>query len=410
MMRRTHQTPSPDAGSAVKAPRPLGASGRIVVTILVVAGAVVAASGGIGLLLYVPYAGVAALLVIRRPRNSIGWILMSLSWEFALRLATIDATPEQFADGSVGAPIALFAVAEGAGGGAAFFLLGALAMVFPSGRLPSGRWGLASRAALGGGLLLTVAAVASPVISITLVGYPANVPVPNPAAILPNLQIWTLIDNAFLSIIIVTAAAMISLVVRFRRARGVERQQLLWISASGAFVMLGVGGGFVVASLIPGSGESGLAWIGAIIAFPCVPLAIGIAILRYRLYEIDRIVSRTIAYAVVTGFLVATFAASILLLQGVLAPFTQGQTVAVAASTLAVAALFQPVMRRVRRAVDRRFDRARYDAERTAAAFSERLRDEVDMAVVTSDLVTTTGAALAPASIGIWLRRREAGR
>ena len=111
-----------------------------------------------------------------------------------------------------------------------------------------------------------------------------------------------------------------------------------------------------------------------------------------------------------TGFLVATFAATILVSQTLLAPFTQGETIAVAASTLAAFALFQPVMRRVRRAVDRRFDRARYDAEQTAAAFAERLRNEVDMTTVATDLTGTIETALAPASIGIWLRGREAGR
>ena len=122
------------------------------------------------------------------------------------------------------------------------------------------------------------------------------------------------------------------------------------------------------------------------------------------------IISRTITYAVVSVLLGATFAATILVSQTLLAPFTQGETIAVAASTLAAFALFQPLLRRVRRAVDRRFDRSRYDAERTAAAFSERLRNEVDMTTVTADLVTTTGGALAQASIGIWLRGREAGR
>jgi DNA integrity scanning protein DisA with diadenylate cyclase activity len=140
------------------------------------------------------------------------------------------------------------------------------------------------------------------------------------------------------------------------------------------------------------------------------PIAVGVAILRYRLYEIDRIISRTISYALVTGLLAATFAILIVGLQAVLTPFTGGQTVAVAASTLAVFALFQPVLRRVRRAVDRRFDRARYDGERTAAAFSERLRDQVDMETVTTDLRATVAGAIAPTDLGVWIRPRGTGR
>ena len=203
---------------------------------------------------------------------------------------------------------------------------------------------------------------------------------------------------------VLALASVGSIVIRFRHSTGPERQQLRWFTyAAIPEIAYVIAVGF---NTLPPA----IMLLGALFIVPLLPIAIGMAVLRYRLYDLDRIVSRTIAYAVVTGALAATFGASILLLQGVLAPFTQGQTIAVAASTLAIAALFQPVMRRVRRAVDRRFDRARYDAERTAAAFAERLRDEVDMTTVTADLVTTTGAALAPASIGIWLRGREAGR
>ncbi len=135
-----------------------------------------------------------------------------------------------------------------------------------------------------------------------------------------------------------------------------------------------------------------------------VPIAIGIAILRYRLYEIDRIVSRSIAYAAMTGILAVVFAGGILLLQGVLATFTQGQTVAVAATTLLVFALFQPVRRRVQSVVDHRFDRTRYDTERIALAFSERLRSETDIEIVTRDLAHTARLTVAPNSLAIWLR------
>ena len=128
------------------------------------------------------------------------------------------------------------------------------------------------------------------------------------------------------------------------------------------------------------------------------------AILRYRLYEIDRLIARTVSWAVVTGVLVAVFAGAIVALQAVLVDVTQGQTVAVAASTLVAFALFQPLRRRVQSAVDRRFDRARYDARADGHGFSERLRDEVDLAGLSGDLDATIRDAIAPRSIGIWLR------
>jgi DNA integrity scanning protein DisA with diadenylate cyclase activity len=133
-------------------------------------------------------------------------------------------------------------------------------------------------------------------------------------------------------------------------------------------------------------------------------VAIGIAILRYHLYDIDRIISRTIAYALVSAILVGVFGSIIVVLSTALSTFAQGQTIAVAASTLAAFAIFQPLLRRVRRNVDRRFNRARYDAEQTVARFSDRLRDDIDLGGLSSDLDTTIRDAISPRSVAIWLR------
>jgi hypothetical protein len=141
-----------------------------------------------------------------------------------------------------------------------------------------------------------------------------------------------------------------------------------------------------------------------VIGYVCVPVAIAIAVLRYRLFEIDRIVSRTVAYGVVTAIVGAVFAAGIVLMSTAFASFAQGQTLAVAGATLLAFAIFQPVHRRVRRRVDQRFDRARFDGEATVAAFTVRLRDEIDVDAVTADLASTTRAAVAPASMTLWLR------
>jgi hypothetical protein len=135
-----------------------------------------------------------------------------------------------------------------------------------------------------------------------------------------------------------------------------------------------------------------------------VPVAIGVAILRYRLFDIDRIVSRTIAYGIVTAILAGVFGSIIVVLSTALSTYAQGQTIAVAASTLAAFAIFQPLLRRVRRNVDRRFDRARYDAEQTVARFSDRLRDDIDLGGLSSDLDATIRDAISPRSVAIWLR------
>jgi hypothetical protein len=140
-----------------------------------------------------------------------------------------------------------------------------------------------------------------------------------------------------------------------------------------------------------------------------VPVAVGIAVTRHRLYEIDRLLGRTIGWALVTGLLVAAFGTMVVGLQTLLGDVTQGQTLAVAASTLVAFALFQPVRRRVQSAVDHRFDRSRYDGERTAAAFAECLRDQIDLASLETDICATVATALRPNSTGVWIRRVNPG-
>jgi hypothetical protein len=134
-------------------------------------------------------------------------------------------------------------------------------------------------------------------------------------------------------------------------------------------------------------------------------VAIGIAILRYRLYDIDRVISRGLSWALLSGLLIVVYAGAVILLQGLLGGVTQGETVAVAGSTLLAATLFQPLRRRIQSVVDHRFNRARYDAERTAIDFAERLRDEVDLAALRSDVAGVVDTALRPSRIAVWIRR-----
>jgi hypothetical protein len=181
-------------------------------------------------------------------------------------------------------------------------------------------------------------------------------------------------------------------VLSWRRSSGERRQQLKWL-ASGAAIC-GVFGIWAIAT-------NSAIWQVLILGFAALPLSIGIAILKYRLYEIDRIISRTLAYAIVTGLLVGVYAGLVLLATGVLGLHS---SVAVAAATLAAAALFSPVRRRVQRVVDRRFNRARYDADQTVAAFAAGLKDAVDLDSVQTDLTRVVHQALEPAYVSVWIR------
>jgi len=182
-------------------------------------------------------------------------------------------------------------------------------------------------------------------------------------------------------------------VLSWRHATGERRQQLKWL-ASGTVVTLGVG--VVGNSLVPGAAGQVLS-----VAIVALPVSIGVGILRYRLYDIDRIISRTLAYAIITGLLIGVYAALVLLATQV---FRFHTPVAVAAATLAAAALFNPLRRRVQHMVDRRFNRARYDADRTVAAFAGRLKDAVDLDSVRDDLAGVVRQALEPASVSVWMR------
>ncbi len=190
---------------------------------------------------------------------------------------------------------------------------------------------------------------------------------------------------------------------RFRRGDPVQRQQVKWLLADAGVAVVAF-----PPAMILGSSDSLLdtaCWLVGFLAFVGLPIAISIAVLRYRLYDIDRIVSRTIGYAIVTVTLAAVFAGAILAFEAVLTPLTGGNTVAVAASTLVVAALFQPLRRRVQAILDRRFNRTGYDGERTVAAFAAQLRDEVDLESLSADVMEVVGRTVAPATASLWIRR-----
>jgi hypothetical protein len=295
------------------------------------------------------------------------------------------------------------AVVQGWGGDALMTLLLLVTLVFPAGRLPSGRGRLVARAALGLAVATSILLALAPTISVTVAGAESGVDVPNPLAVLPGLQVWSLASAGMPVLFTLAGAGVVSMFLRLRVARAIERAQLGWLTWSLAFILAGFAVGLVGDSASP-TGFGGAVWIPAEFAFPLPPIAIGIAIFRYRLYEIDRLVSRTIAYGILSAIVGGLFVGFVLVLQVALAPVTQSSELAVAGSTLVVAAMFQPIRRRIQRLVDRRFNRAGVDAERTVAAFAGRLRDEVDLDHLGSEVTTTVSGALQPSSASLWLR------
>jgi hypothetical protein len=340
---------------------------------------------------------VGLVIRLRRPDNRIGGLMMvgpilMLSGFVGYAIGAYRA--EMVGPGD---PIGGLAVAWGSAVvlPGIFLTYPAVVLLFPDGHLPSPRWRLALApvlAGLVGGSLLSLVTPTS-----TGDVLPANpLAIPGLTAELNAVAIGV----STLALVASVQLAVIAVIVRFRRAVGVERQQLKWLVASVALA----GILFPISFL---SDLNGLIDIASVVAVALIPSAIGMAILRYRLYEIDRLISRTLAWALVTAILVAVFVLLVVGLQAVLTGFTQGQTLAVAASTLVAFALFQPVRRRVQQAVDRRFDRSRYDGERVAATFAKRLRGQIDLAGVERDLGVTVASALSPTSTGIWLRGRR---
>jgi hypothetical protein len=384
--------------------RSLGLPGRIAVVAVAVLAVAVGLTSGVGFLESAPYGIVGGVLAIRRPRNAVGWLLLAGAWTFALSSVPVPATPAQLVAGTLPPLVMAVAVVQASTGGFLITVLLVITLVFPSGRLPTGPWGGLARLALAIVLLLAILGVFAPTISVSVPGISSGVNVPNPLALVPGWPLWPVVLAGPPLTLVLTAAGVMSMVVRLRRAQGVERAQLRWLVWSMAFIVVGFIIGLVGDSVFA-NGLNGAVWLPAIIAFSLPPLAIGVAVLRYRLYEIDRLVSRTLAYGVVTVALLAIFGGTILALQALLSPLTGGNTLAVAGSTLLVAALFQPLRRRVQEVVERRFNRARYDAQVAVDAFSVRLRDEVDLEILRGSLLALVDATLEPNTAALWLRR-----
>ena len=357
---------------------------------------------------FLTYGGIGGYLIIRRPANPIGWLLLLIG--FGLELGTVRVVVP--ASGALVPSDLVTAIGiwgSGCGWSLAFLGILCLSLTFPEGRLPSGWGGRLSKLAIVAMVVLVLAVALNPVVNVIPVNDSFDFLAPNPAAIAPDAFFWSLVpatDALYNSMLVIVVLGIVAVLVRARRATGLVRLQYRWLIAALVLIVISTVA-WAVATFAQGMDAFGVAFIPVLLGYAAVPAAIAIAVLRYRLYEIDRIISRTLSWATVTGVLLVVFAGLVVGLQALLSGVTQGQTLAVAASTLAAFALFQPVRRSVQRAVDRRFDRARYDSERTAAAFAERLRTEVDLEAVAVDLTGSVERALRPRTLGIWLKARS---
>jgi hypothetical protein len=353
----------------------------------------------------ITWSAVGALLEVRRPDLPIGRVMILVGCGLALSVLTVAVAFAALAEGSAGGrEVASIAGAVTSLVTPVLVFLFYLPFIFPTGRGQSARWDTIGRiflsVALGSAALLVV--------------QPGDVHllpgIHNPVGFGPDLR--PVFGDAVaggvdaVAIAILSPLLVLSVASRYRLAGPIERQQLKWFLSAIAVTVVAVTIMFLAAILTKGPiGETPL--IVFALAAMTVPLAIGIGILRYRLFEIDRIISRSIAYAMVTVVMLTVLGIGIVGLQWILTPVTGGDALAVAGSTLVVATLFNPLRTRVQSWVDRRFHRARYDTDLTIQRFSRRLRDELDLTTLTGELQRATVAAVEPASTAVWLRSAD---
>jgi hypothetical protein len=354
--------------------------------------------------LILAFSTVGVLIATRQPHNLVGWIMLVAG--FALGATVLTGG---YVDLSVAQPrgrlpgtewVAWFAQwiwVPGFAPALTFLLL-----LFPNGQLASGRWRLvgwlavAAMAILGFGMAFTPG---------PFVDYPK---VTNPLGLAP-LE-GSLLEGGGVGWLLLPASVVLSassMVVRFRRATGVERQQIKWFALAAAFAAVG----WVAITLAYGTDEGTenpllvAAQLLQLLTFLGLALAVGIAVLKYRLYDIDLLINRTLVYVTLTALLVGVYVGSVVVLQGLVRALTgQESQLAIVASTLAVAALFNPLRRHIQGFIDRRFYRRKYDAAKTLETFSAKLRDETDLDSLSDDLVGVVRETMQPAHVSLWLR------
>jgi hypothetical protein len=374
-------------------------------------------TGGISVVLYVylPFLAfplVGALIASKRPTNPIGWICLAvgLLWMlsvtsgpyavYGLRVATF---------GSVPFPTAISSLGESTGPTALALLGTYLILLFPSGRLPSRRW---RPLAWFSGAVIVLNFV---------VGILAPVPlsdlrnVSNPFGLEGHPWVADARDAVGLLLPLCLLASAVSLVLRYRSSGGEVREQIKWIAFAASVVAVGVSAAVISGTLFASDaiGSTGLSRGNLLedmvtLSFAGVPIAVGFAVLKYRLYDIEVVINRALIYGSLTATLVLVYVGGIVLLQRLFVALTgEKSTLAVVVSTLVIAALFNPLRRRIQGFIDRRFYRRKYDARKTLEAFSARLRDETDLDALSNDLVEVARETMQPAHVALWLRSSD---
>jgi hypothetical protein len=351
------------------------------------------AAGGVNVVIGFSFAVIGLVVAWHRPRNLTGWLMLALGAGFIVQ---VDGGLYNLLNYRLGhhlplAPVVLilYHVSEPELG-----LIPLVILLFPDGRLPSPRW----RWAVAGYLTLALAdMIVQGQMSVYALTH-HRTQVDGSGQLLLSDGVYS-VFFAPVSLVFFGSwvASVVYQAVSWRRASGERRQQLSWLMAGGAVALIAFLAA-IAASALPHAIRGAVGDV-LVLGTAALPAGMGVAILKYRLYEIDRIISRTLAYAIVTGLLVGVYAGLVLLATQVL---SVSSPVAVAASTLAVAALFAPVRRRVQGVVDRRFNRVRYDGDRTVEAFAARLQDAVDLDTVRADLAGVVSRALEPAHVTVW--------
>jgi hypothetical protein len=356
---------------------------------------------------------VGALIASRRPQNPIGWICLAdgLLW-MLLGLFDYYSVYGLARPGSVPFPATVAGLSLWLWVPTVGLLAIYLVLLFPDGKLPSRRW---RPLAWLSGAVIVLASVGSglspgPIAELGGVGNPFGLEGQPWVAFAANIVL--------VPFLVCILASVVGLILRYRHSRGEERQQIKWIAFAASFVGLGFVGamvsGLIAFVFAPetwsGTADSAPLWFDllftvVLLSFGGVPVAVGIAVLRYRLYDIDLLINRALVYGSLTAMLVLVYFGGVVSLQAVVRAVTgQESTLAVVATTLAIAALFNPLRRRVQGFVDRRFYRRKYDAAKTLAAFNTRLREETDLEALSGDLVGVARSTMQPAHVSLWLR------
>jgi len=341
-------------------------------------------------------ATVGAVLAARRPAHPVGWLLLGLGLSLLAHHLTYGYTRY----GLVARPGTLPAASYLAGFNNGIVLswlscAGFVLLLTPTGKLPSPRWRWWARVAAAAPVVWLVGSAVHPAPL-----YPEYPDIGNPLAVpaLPGGLLDVVMPAAGVVVLAALMVGAVSLVGRFRRARGTERQQLRWLAWGATLAAVALLAAMAALTL---EEDFNLLNVALGVCAALLPLATGASILRYRLYDLDRIISRTLAYGLLTVLLGGGYAGVVLGLGQLLG---QDSSLVVAGATLAVAAVFQPARRRVQQVVDRRFNRRRYDAAQTIAGFRVRLRDEIDLDTMTAELLAVVDQTMQPTQASLWLR------